>query len=131
MTYPLIERCGLRVRTVELRGHPSSDQGSLYREIVLASDLEKMLSEGVEVVGRHGFDTSSDSIDHAWTTITSSERCTHTGILINIQPIKKLEPVSRDELLEFFNIMAHRFDTLEYANQVNKLKERVEKAGVK
>jgi hypothetical protein len=78
LKYPLIESLGLRIKTKYSKG-----PGELaFEEVVSADDLECMLEKGVKVY-------MDKKADQRWRPIETHES-THSGLLINIQPIQPL-----------------------------------------
>ena len=64
---------------------------------VMASDLEALLSKGVEVFGVR------DAPNTIWGKRKEPHRDCYSGMIINIKPISR--PVSKKELLDMFNKM--------------------------
>ncbi len=92
-------------------------------ESVKASDLEAILENGVMMYGK----TNSDGFDsHDF----ADDRCmadtdTHIGLLINIQPIEKQNPVSKKEVINFLQEHSNAHFSL-----MNNFIKRIESAGI-
>lgn len=81
--YPLIEQLGLTA----LSAKPLGADSYVYRDVVLASDLERVLEQAVKVTKQ------DEKFTAYWNEPdvkgANPENSTHTALLINIQPIVK------------------------------------------
>lgn len=121
--FPLIEELGLKVLAKENGTMLTSFPAQVgYDYFVLASDLERLLSQAPVVYGKWRPDG-----EHGWVTEEWSEKTdTHTARLIGVKEIKKdsAEDLLRD-LLEKFEA-GHGFDMSPYMNRAKKLLEGME-----
>lgn len=89
--FPLISELGLKVHADTLGVLPTHPMGALYFERKLAtnvraSDLEKLLAEGVMVCAHRG----PSNLEGVWIARPYEDvDSTHTGLLIGIKPIKR------------------------------------------
>ena len=91
---------------------------------VNADDLEALLAKGVRVT-RQDLPLADC---WKWGEHNSQNRSeTHTALLVDIKPIQKIEPVSKEELIEALGNFKARNST----GKIEKLIERIEKAGIK
>lgn len=119
--YPLIE--GLKLEII--KAHKITDCALPEDGIILASDLEKLLSEGVKVKGNK---MKKDNFPDNWAFDSKFEddTTTHTALLINLKPIEKPKPVSKEELLKTLKDPMFRDNTSKW----NELISRIESQGV-
>lgn len=114
MTYKLIEECGLEVyrANLEIKGQ--------MQDVVLTTDLEAFLQKAVRVY-------NPPEQDATWIT-AKGDWCSREALLINIQPIPKLEPVSVGEIITAL-VYVGRADGNH--REALELIERLKSAGVK
>ncbi len=106
MKYPRIEELGLRICEGAI-GRPEQDK-------VRASELEAILEKGVSVKGYY-------EDDEPLFGIGEDSEMTHSGLLINIQPLK-LKPVTRKELLTTLRVGSR--------GEIDEMADRIEKDGL-
>lgn len=123
MKYPNCEKYGLKV----------VEENALVHTIK-ASEVEKMLSEGLPVSGEV---LPFDSKAPCDIMIGIASKATHKGLLIGYKPIEKEQPVSTSEILEVlqhFDYMKVIFPTKELEKREVKISDlinRLKLAGVK
>ena len=74
----------------------SDHKQTIVRDYISADDLEALLAKGVEVYG----DEVKDIFEHKY---RNDNTTTHSGLLIGYKPIESQEPVSRNEIKEYFD----------------------------
>lgn len=85
MKYPLCEKMGLKVTEINQLVHTCN-----------ASEVEKLLSEGVVVYGNK-FHILNDQESVAF-ALYDDDASTHSGLLIGYKLIEKPKPVSKEEI---------------------------------
>lgn len=140
--YPLCERYGLkvmnRIQEVDRPMH------TIYLgDVIKASEVENLLSSGVEVFGQADATEKGDTqdmrlskkrVDNRQYGDTYSDRYhdTHSGLLIGYKPIEKEQPDLAKELTDILALSTQPFfprNTIEH--KLKDLINRIQKAGVK
>jgi hypothetical protein len=93
-SYPKCRDLGL-----EIEYHPDRTVPHMYAEtgFIKASEVEKLLGEGVEVTGNKM--SSKSPNNWAWDSEYTCDQSTHTGLVINIKPIEKPKPVTKAQII--------------------------------
>lgn len=119
MTYKLIQECGL-----EWANYSCMASGKVVR-CVSADQLEAFLSKAVRVYGK------SDIVDIFATSNNKNPFDTHSGLLIGYKEIPKLEPVTKEEVVEMIGELLARGITNVEVKDVEQFINRIEKAGIR
>jgi hypothetical protein len=130
--YAKIKELGLEVVNV-------FEQGKLLKDshLVYADSLLSVLDKGVEVNGCLG-KKQGISDNWAFDSKYDDETTTHTGLVINLKPLAKPEPVSKEEIVELLKDLRSsmsfgmgRERLAEEVSQTDALIERINKVGLK
>lgn len=119
--YPLIEEFGLKVESARF----DFDKCSRYDEAVSADCLEKLLSQGIKVQTKV-FEFGNNKEFCKFYSGNQINHPTHTALVLNIKPIEKPKPVSKEELLKTLKDPMFRDNTSKW----NELISRIESQGI-
>jgi hypothetical protein len=118
--YPLIESFGLKTKRANCAA------SGIMIDVIEPADLEKLLSEGVNFYCTKLISPENDYVAQSWQYPKSQHPATHTFLGINIKPIEKPKPVSKEELLKTLKDPMFRDNTSKW----NELISRIESQGV-
>jgi hypothetical protein len=126
--YPLCEKLGLKVKCYDLKKwafaeeHPSH---GIYCCYVGASELERLLSEGVAVFGPYDI-SRCEPLESLALSKEAAGNDKFSGLILNYKPIEKEQPVTKEEIIKFIEDYSHSKNSsaVEFVN-------RLKKAGVK
>ena len=96
------------------------DTPAEHKYYVSADKLREVLDKGVEVRGWF------DGDKHPLFGTRGSNFESHSALLINLKPLAKPEPVSKEEVIKALKEMSHKRD-----KETSDLIERINKVGLK
>lgn len=95
MNYPLIKKFLPELKIVnDVYDNP---------KYVVAKDLEAELAKGAEIFGQRNQYGATDI------SLNKNSARTHSGLLLNYKPIQNQEPVSREEIEQFYNSFSEKY----------------------